>query len=51
MEYIKTKLRKSVNFPAKVKSIGWIMKYFQFTAIDLTEVNEGKFNKTRYLLC
>ena len=51
MEYIKTKLRKSVNFPATIKSIGWMMKYFQFTAIDLTEIYEGTFNRIRYLLC
>ena len=51
MEYIKTKFKKSVNFPATIRSIGWIMKHFQFTAIDLTEIYEGTFNKTRYLLC
>ena len=51
MEYIKRKLRKSVNFPATIKSIGWMMKYLQFTAIDLTEIYEGTFNKMRHLLC
>lgn len=48
---IKAKLRKSVNFPSTIKSVGWMMKNFQFTAMNITDIYEGKLDKTRYWLC
>ena len=48
---IKTKLSKLISFKNTIKSIGWLMKYAQVTAMDLNEIYEGKFNKTRHLMC